>query len=69
MVFREDAPRARHAGLAAARAGRPATACFRFNDSQLTAAWVRGYASDDQSSQSSRSSYLAFGGGGPTRNM
>ncbi|MET7633430.1 MULTISPECIES: Rmf/CrpP fold protein [unclassified Streptomyces] len=44
MGFREDALRARQAGLAAARAGRPVTACPRFNDSRLTAAWVRGYA-------------------------
>ncbi|MGW0312562.1 ribosome modulation factor [Streptomyces flavidovirens] len=43
MGFREDALRARQAGLAAARAGRPATACPRCNDPQLTAAWVRGY--------------------------
>ncbi|MER7540059.1 Rmf/CrpP family protein [Streptomyces sp. NPDC097704] len=43
MGFREDALRARQAGLAAARAGHPPTACPRFKDPRLTVAWVRGY--------------------------
>ncbi|MFC8495326.1 Rmf/CrpP fold protein [Streptomyces sp. NPDC057235] len=43
MGFREDALRARQAGLAAARAGHPVTTCPHFNDARLTAAWVRGY--------------------------
>ncbi|MEV0988007.1 Rmf/CrpP family protein [Streptomyces sp. NPDC049949] len=44
MGFREDALRARQAGLASARSGLPPTVCPRFTDPRLTAAWVRGYA-------------------------
>ncbi|MFJ6052311.1 Rmf/CrpP family protein [Streptomyces sp. NPDC092307] len=51
MGFREDALRARQAGLAAARAGRPATACPRFNDARLSVAWVRGYVAAARAEQ------------------
>ncbi|MFD7072306.1 Rmf/CrpP fold protein [Streptomyces sp. NPDC059913] len=51
LGFREDALRARQDGLAAARAGHPPTACPRFNDARLTAAWIRGYAAAEQPEQ------------------
>ncbi|MFJ6013011.1 Rmf/CrpP fold protein [Streptomyces sp. NPDC092952] len=51
LGFREDALRARQDGLAAARAGHPPTACPRFNDARLTAAWIRGYAAAERPEQ------------------